>query len=80
MKKFFVHLGLLCCFSIAMQAQCKTGTFGLQEQTGYAFNLIDTTINTPSHCLCLMTYKNTQPQSKQKMETTKTIGLIRPLE
>ncbi len=41
MKKFFVHLVLLCCFSIASQAQIKTGTYGLQVEAGYAFKLSD---------------------------------------
>ena len=39
MKKFYVQLVLLCCFSIAMQAQSKTGTFGLQVEAGYNFEL-----------------------------------------
>ena len=38
MKKFYVQLVLLCVFSIASQAQNKTGTFGLQVETGYGFN------------------------------------------
>ena len=41
MKKFYVQLILLCCFSIATQAQSKIGTFGLQVETGYAFTLSD---------------------------------------
>lgn len=41
MKKFYVQLILLCCFSIATQAQSKIGTFGLQIETGYAFTLSD---------------------------------------
>ncbi len=32
---------ILCCFSIASQAQSKTGTYGLQVEAGYAFNLSD---------------------------------------
>lgn len=37
MKKLFTILTLFCCFSIATQAQSKTGTFGLQVEAGYAF-------------------------------------------
>ncbi|NLD24206.1 MAG: outer membrane beta-barrel protein [Bacteroidales bacterium] len=37
MKKQFTLLALICCFSIATQAQSKTGTFGLQVEAGYAF-------------------------------------------
>ena len=36
MEKFIVQLVLLCCFSIAVQAQSKTGTFGLHVEAGYA--------------------------------------------
>ena len=39
MKKLFTILTLFCCFSIASQAQSKTGTYGLQVETGYGFNL-----------------------------------------
>lgn len=38
MKKFYVQLVLLCCFSIALQAQSKLGTYGLQVEAGYAFD------------------------------------------
>ena len=41
MKKFFLYLVLLSCFSIAMQAQSKMGTYGLQVEAGYAFKLSD---------------------------------------
>lgn len=41
MKKLFTLLTLLCCFSIATQAQSKSGSFGLQAETGYAFTLSD---------------------------------------
>ncbi len=39
MKKIFVQLVLLCCFSIAVQAQSKSGTYGLQVEAGYASNI-----------------------------------------
>ena len=39
MKKFYVQLVLLCCFSIAVQAQSKTGTFGMQVEAGHTFEL-----------------------------------------
>jgi len=41
MKKLFTILTLFCCFSIATQAQSKAGTFGLQVETGYAFNIAE---------------------------------------
>lgn len=37
MNKLLTLLILLCCFSIATQAQNKTGTYGLQVEAGYAF-------------------------------------------
>ena len=37
MKNLFTLLSLFCCFSIATQAQSKTGTFVLQAEAGYAF-------------------------------------------
>lgn len=39
MKKVFTILTLICCFSIATQAQSKAGTFGLQVEAGYNFEL-----------------------------------------
>ena len=39
MKKLFTILTLLCCFSITTQAQSKSGTYGLQVETGYTFEL-----------------------------------------
>ena len=39
MKKLFTILTLICCFTIATQAQSKSGTFGLQVETGYTFEL-----------------------------------------
>lgn len=41
MKKFILQLFLLSCFTIVIQGQNKTGTFGLQIETGYAFKLSD---------------------------------------
>ena len=43
MKKLFTLFTLFCCFSIATQAQSKTGTFGLQVEAGYAFIFSGTT-------------------------------------
>ena len=37
MNKLFTLLILLCCFTLAVQAQSKTGTYGLQVEAGYAF-------------------------------------------
>lgn len=37
MKKLFTLLPLFCCFSIATHAQSKSGTYGLQVESGYAF-------------------------------------------
>ncbi len=37
MKKLVTILTLFCCFSIIMHAQRKTGTYGLQVETGYGF-------------------------------------------
>ena len=42
MKKFYVQLILLFSFTTAMHAQSKAGTYGLQVEAGYAFNLLDT--------------------------------------
>ena len=36
MNKLFTLLILLCCFTLAVQAQSKTGTFGVQVEAGYA--------------------------------------------
>ena len=41
MKKLLTLLTLFCCFSIAMQAQSKSGTYGLQVEAGYAFNITE---------------------------------------
>ena len=37
MKRLYTLLALFCCFSIAVQAQSKSGTFGLHVEAGYAF-------------------------------------------
>ena len=39
MKKLYGLLIVLFCFSIVAQGQDKSGKFGLQVETGYAFNL-----------------------------------------
>ena len=39
MKKHYVLLTLLCCFSIAVQAQSKSGKLGVHVEAGYAFDL-----------------------------------------
>src|SRR5690554_5407510 len=39
MKKLFTILTLICCFSIATQAQRKKRTFGMQVEAGHTFEL-----------------------------------------